>query len=158
MKTDQRREAIRALDEAVAALDRQALDEALAAIERIRGIILDEDTLPAGNGDIEKVGREEAAATPRQTWALRCLTGKDWRPYNLTLEQASNIIERCIDIKKQRKDATTKAAKDALVMPSPESLNLEDFSDANFSGRVKKVLANMGGPKFAAPYQGPPNE
>lgn len=44
-------------------------------------------------------------ATTRQTFALFCATGKDWRPMNLTFEQAGQLITACQSLRGNRSAA-----------------------------------------------------
>jgi hypothetical protein len=63
----------------------------------------------------------EIPATKKQTWALYCFTRQDWRNMNLTLEEASELIGLCFDLKMRR-------AGNAHSTPSRETTNARPFS------------------------------
>ena len=61
-------------------------------------------------------------ATTRQTWALKCLTGKDYREANLSKEEASKMIGELMAAKGLNKE-TTKTNFTKLIAQATEAAN-----------------------------------
>lgn len=65
-------------------------------------------------------------ASPRQTFALFCATGKDWRSNNLTHEQASNMLSAIMPLRGNKPAALELATR----IHSGEQVNLTDLPPA----------------------------
>ena len=96
---------------------------------------------------------EISKATPRQLWALYCITEKDYRNSNLTKEEAAKLIEEIVsgDYKKTKKASKTLSEElleyltenfDKIFGSAIKSLNYRSVveSDPMFSNDQRKYI------------------